>query len=58
MHANHVQDIGEAWTGDIVALGGLVHTATGDTLCDPNSPVVLDRKPHEHVPAPAGRAAY
>ena len=43
MHANHREDIKEARAGDIVALAGLKNTTTGDTLCDPNSPVVLER---------------
>jgi elongation factor G len=43
MHANHREDIKEARAGDIVALAGLKATTTGDTLCDPNKPVVLER---------------
>jgi len=43
MHANHREDIGEARTGDIVALAGLENTTTGDTLCDPVAPLVLER---------------
>jgi elongation factor G len=43
MHANHREDIKEARAGDIVALAGLKNSTTGDTLCDPNSPVVLER---------------
>jgi len=43
MHANHREDIKEAFAGDIVALAGLKATTTGDTLCDPNNPVVLER---------------
>jgi len=43
MHANHREDIKEARAGDIVALAGLKNTTTGDTLCDPNAPVVLER---------------
>src|SRR6202008_3832892 len=34
MHANHREDIKEAYTGDIVALAGLKDVTTGDTLCD------------------------
>jgi elongation factor G len=41
MHANTCEEIGEAHTGDIVALVGLSATSTGDTLCDPSAPVVL-----------------
>jgi elongation factor G len=43
MHANHREDIKEAFTGDIVALAGLKDVTTGDTLCDPTKPVVLER---------------
>jgi elongation factor G len=43
MHANHREDIKEAFTGDIVALCGLKTAATGDTLCDPQKPVVLEK---------------
>ena len=43
MHANHREDVKEARAGDIVALAGLKNTTTGDTLCDPNSPVILEK---------------
>ena len=43
MHANRREDIQEARAGDIIALAGLKGTSTGDTLCDPNHPVVLER---------------
>ena len=43
MHANSREDIKQARAGDIVALAGLKQTTTGDTLCDPKSPVVLER---------------
>jgi len=43
MHANHREDLKEARAGDIVALAGLKNTTTGDTLCDPSHPVVLER---------------
>ncbi|PZO75157.1 MAG: elongation factor G [Mesorhizobium amorphae] len=43
MHANSRQDIEEAYAGDIVALAGLKETTTGDTLCDPTKPVILER---------------
>ena len=43
MHANHREDIKEARAGDIVALCGLKGTTTGDTLCDPNKRIVLER---------------
>ena len=43
MHANHREDIKEAYAGDIVALAGLKDTRTGDTLCDPQKPVILEK---------------
>ncbi|HSD91614.1 MAG TPA: elongation factor G, partial [Methyloceanibacter sp.] len=43
MHANHREDIKEAYTGDIVALAGLKDVTTGDTLCDPAKPAILER---------------
>jgi elongation factor G len=43
MHANNRQDIKEAYAGDIVAIVGLKDTTTGDTLCDPMKPVILER---------------
>ncbi|MEQ1953547.1 elongation factor G [Mesorhizobium sp. CN2-181] len=43
MHANSRADIDEAFAGDIVALAGLKDTTTGDTLCDPAKPVILER---------------
>ena len=43
MHANHREDVKEARAGDIVALAGLKDVTTGDTLCDPSKPVVLER---------------
>ncbi len=43
MHANNREDIKEAYAGDIVALAGLKEVRTGDTLCDPAKPVVLER---------------
>ncbi len=42
MHANAREDVKEARAGDIVALAGLKDTTTGDTLCDPESPVVIE----------------
>ncbi|MGL5363900.1 MAG: elongation factor G, partial [Bosea sp. (in: a-proteobacteria)] len=43
MHANNREDIKEAHAGDIVALAGLKDVRTGDTLCDPTKPVILER---------------
>jgi elongation factor G len=43
MHANNREDIKEAYSGDIVALAGLKDTRTGDTLCDLNKPVILEK---------------
>jgi elongation factor G len=43
MHANSREEIKEAYAGDIVALAALKDTKTGDTLCDPNKPIVLER---------------
>ena len=42
MHSNKREDIKEVYTGDIVACVGLSKTFTGDTLCDPDHPVVLE----------------
>ncbi len=43
MHANSREDAKEARAGDIIALAGLKSVTTGDTLCDPRKPVVLER---------------
>jgi elongation factor G len=43
MHANSREDVKEAFAGDIVAFAGLKYTTTGETLCDPNNPVILER---------------
>jgi elongation factor G len=43
MHANNREDIKEAYAGDIVALAGLKDTRTGDTLCDPQKQVILEK---------------
>jgi len=42
MHANHREDVQDAGAGDIVALVGLKNTFTGDTLCAPEAPIVLE----------------
>jgi elongation factor G len=43
MHANHREDKDAAYTGDIVAVVGLKHSTTGDTIADPDAPVVLEQ---------------
>jgi elongation factor G len=43
MHANHREDKEAVFAGDIVAAVGLKNTATGDTLCDPSAPILLER---------------
>ncbi len=43
MHANNREDIKEAYAGDIVALVGLKDVTTGDTLCAPLKPIILER---------------
>jgi elongation factor G len=42
MHANHREEIDEAFTGDIAAAVGLKDTGTGDTLCDEAAPILLE----------------
>jgi elongation factor G len=42
MHANHREDMEAAFTGDIVAVVGLKHSSTGDTLADPATPIILE----------------
>ena len=42
MHANHREEINEADTGAIIATLGLKDTFTGDTICDPAKPLVLE----------------
>ena len=42
MHANHREPRDVAYAGDIIALVGLKNTTTGDTLCDPSEPIVLE----------------
>jgi elongation factor G len=49
MHANKREEISEAYAGDIVAAVGLKNTTTGDTLADPQAPVVLETL---HIPQP------
>ena len=49
MHANHREEIGEADTGAIVATVGLKKASTGDTICDPDSPLLFESI---HFPEP------
>ena len=42
MHANHREEIQQAEAGDIIAIVGLKSTFTGDTVCDPDNPIVLE----------------
>ncbi|MCP3934993.1 MAG: elongation factor G [Actinomycetia bacterium] len=61
MHANNREDRDEVDTGDIVAAIGLKNTRTGDTLCDPDNPIVLEElvfpEPVIHVAVePASKA--
>ena len=42
MHANHRQDIEKVYAGDIAAAVGLKEVSTGDTLCDPDHPIILE----------------
>jgi elongation factor G len=43
MHANSREEISKAQAGDLVAFVGLKDTTTGDTLCDPAKPIILER---------------
>ncbi len=43
MHANHREELKEAYAGDIVALVGLKETTTGETLCADSKPVILEK---------------
>ncbi|MDP2631940.1 MAG: elongation factor G [Candidatus Uhrbacteria bacterium] len=42
MHANTREDVNEVYAGEIAAAVGLKHTTTGNTLCDPTDPIVLE----------------
>ena len=42
MHANHREEVNEVAAGDIAAAVGLKQTFTGDTLCDPEKPIILE----------------
>ena len=43
MHANSREEIKEAFAGDIIALAGVKNATTGDTICGPSDPVILER---------------
>ncbi len=43
MHSNHREEVEEIFAGDIAALVGLKSTTTGDTLCDENHPIILEK---------------
>ncbi|TAN33427.1 elongation factor G [Patescibacteria group bacterium] len=43
MHANHKEDVTDVYAGEIAAAIGLKSTFTGDTLCDENHPIVLEK---------------
>lgn len=43
MHANHREEVSEVYAGDIAAAIGLKTTRTGDTLCDENDPIILEK---------------
>ena len=43
MHANHREEVEEVSAGEIVAIVGLKDTTTGDTLCDENHPIILEK---------------
>ncbi|MDX1741229.1 MAG: elongation factor G, partial [Rhodothermales bacterium] len=43
MHANHREDVDAVYAGDIAAAVGLKEVRTGDTLCDPSHPIVLEQ---------------
>ncbi len=54
MHANKREDIEDASAGEIIAIGGMKQVTTGDTVCDDNKPIVLERM---EFPAPVIRVA-
>jgi elongation factor G len=54
MHANKREDIDQASAGEIIAIGGMKQVTTGDTVCDENKPIVLERM---EFPAPVIRVA-
>jgi elongation factor G len=54
MHANKREDVEEASAGEIIAIGGMKQVTTGDTVCDDNKPIILERM---EFPAPVIRVA-
>src|SRR3982751_1195838 len=54
MHANKREDIEEASAGEIIAIGGMKQVTTGDTVCDENKQIILERM---EFPAPVIRVA-
>jgi elongation factor G len=54
MHANKREDIEEASAGEIIAIGGMKQVTTGDTVCEENKPIILERM---EFPAPVIRVA-
>src|SRR5258708_8940796 len=43
MHANDREEVEEIYAGEIAAIVGLKNTTTGDTLCDPDKPIILEK---------------
>ncbi|HSE20529.1 MAG TPA: elongation factor G [Pyrinomonadaceae bacterium] len=54
MHANKREDIESASAGEIIAIGGMKQVTTGDTVCDENKPIILEKM---EFPAPVIRVA-
>jgi len=54
MHANKREDIDDASAGEIIAIGGMKQVTTGDTVCDDNKPIILEKM---EFPAPVIRVA-
>src|SRR5258705_9382136 len=54
MHANKREDTDEASAGEIIAIGGMKQVTTGDTICDDNKPIILEKI---EFPAPVIRVA-
>ena len=54
MHANKREDIEDASAGEIIAIGGMKQVTTGDTVCDENKPIILEKM---EFPAPVIRVA-